>query len=337
MQELLKRIRPVTEEDKGVLPVFSYSKIEVFKKCPMQYKIKYLDKKYTFETTLALELGNICHYVLEQKGKMLIEHNEVNYDKLFEILHNGTVETDEKTKTELLGINTLKKKYFDIWFDKSSPEDLNYEDKMKIFEKVVHEEMSETDWIPTYFEHPFDFVWDDHYHIHGFIDRIDTRTVNGKTEYRVIDYKTSKKIYAEKDLPTALQFGIYALAILNEFRTLPVQNEYHFILLDKVQFALTKGYEKRLLKSLTNVFNAIAQSSADNIFTPNPTPLCHWCSFCEHNPNAQEFKNECEYYSLWTPLNKTYAVNKKFSDTEQVIEESKQNKNIANTTRKLIF
>ena len=46
MQELLNRIRPVTDDDKN-LPVFSYSKMEVFKNCPLQYKYKYIEKKFT--------------------------------------------------------------------------------------------------------------------------------------------------------------------------------------------------------------------------------------------------------------------------------------------------
>ena len=41
MEELLQRIRFVTEEDREQLPVFSYSKFDVFKKCPMQAIMSY--------------------------------------------------------------------------------------------------------------------------------------------------------------------------------------------------------------------------------------------------------------------------------------------------------
>lgn len=97
MQELLNRIRPVTENDKE-LSVFSYSKIEVFKNCPLQYRYKYIEKKYSQDTSIALELGSLCHYVLEQKGRMVADGQAVNYDKLNDILMNGTTETDEKQK-----------------------------------------------------------------------------------------------------------------------------------------------------------------------------------------------------------------------------------------------
>ena len=42
METLKTKIRTVTEHDRRKLPTFSYSKIEVFRNCPMQYKIKFL-------------------------------------------------------------------------------------------------------------------------------------------------------------------------------------------------------------------------------------------------------------------------------------------------------
>ena len=261
MQEFKNKIRSTTFEEDKKIPTFSYSKIEVYKNCPMQYKLKYIDKKYSNDTSLALELGSLCHYILEQKGKMIKEENTVDYTKLINCLHKGVNETDEKTKECLIGIDKLKKKYFETWYEKDNASGMTYDDKLKIFEDVLHKEMEKSEWQPTYFEFPFEFIWNNKVKIRGFIDRIDTRIIieDGKEilQYRTIDYKTSKKIYEEKQLPTSLQFGIYALAILNEFGTLPIQSEYHFILIDKIQFALTKGYEKRLIKALDKVFEEI--------------------------------------------------------------------------------
>lgn len=341
MQELENMIRSITCEDEEKLPKFSYSKIEVFKNCPMQYKIKYIDKKFSFERTLATDVGNLCHYILEQKGKMKKTHQNVDYNLLMDILQNGTAQTDEKTKEPLLGLKDLRNKYFDKWFEKENPDDLNYDEKIKLFIELLHKEMEEDDWQPYLFEHEFEFVWDNKYIIHGFIDRIDRRIVKkgngeGIVEYRVIDYKTSKKTFDEKKLPTALQFGIYALAILNEFKVLPILYEYHFVLLDKIQYAMTKGYEKRLLKSLNSVFENIDKCTSRMTFIPSPTPLCHWCSYCVTNPEAKIYKNECAYYSLWTKQNKTFEVNKKWNAIETTTEDLKKN-TITDNKRKLIF
>ena len=313
MQELLNRIRPVTDDDKN-LPVFSYSKMEVFKNCPLQYRYKYIEKKYSQDTSIALELGSLCHYVLEQKGKMIVSGETVDYEKLNDILMNGVTETDEKTKEELLGVNQLKRKYFEVWHEPDNASGASYDEKIKLFDKVLHDEMEETDWKPTYFEKPFEFVWDNKVILKGFIDRIDTKD----GQYRTVDYKTSKKVYEQSKLATSLQFGVYALAILNEFGALPIESEYRFILIDDKQYALTKGWENRLIKAMDKVFGDIEASEKKSVFVPKPSPLCHWCNFCQTNPEATIYRNECEYFSKWTPTQKTFEVNKKWNALENI-------------------
>lgn len=323
MQELLDKVRPITDADKN-LPVFSYSKMEVFKNCPMQYKFKYIDKKYSQDTSIALELGSLCHAVLERKGKMIVENKEVDYDQLNDWLLNGINETGEKAKEVLLGVNQLKKKYFEVWHKKDNASGATYDEKIKLFDKVLHEEMEDDEWQPTYFEIPFEFVWDNRIIIKGFIDRIDVK--NG--EYKTVDYKTSKKIYEQSKLATSLQFGVYALAILNKFGVLPIESEYRFILIDDSQYALTKGWEKRLIKALNKVFDSVDICSEKNSFIPKPTPLCHWCSFCQTNPEATTYRNDCKYFSKWTPSAKTFEVNKKWNALEN---------NKVETKRRLVF
>ena len=313
MQELLNRIRPVTDDDKN-LPVFSYSKMEVFKNCPLQYRYKYIERKYSQDTSIALELGSLCHYVLEQKGKMIVSGETVDYEKLNNILMNGVTETDEKTKEELLGVNQLKRKYFEVWHEADNASGASYDEKIKLFDKVLHDEMEETDWKPTYFEKPFEFVWDNKVILKGFIDRIDTKD----GQYRTVDYKTSKKVYEQSKLATSLQFGVYALAILNEFGVLPIESEYRFILIDDKQYALTKGWENRLIKAMDKVFGDIEASEKKSVFVPKPSPLCHWCNFCQTNPEATIYRNECEYFSKWTPTQKTFEVNKKWNALENI-------------------
>jgi len=323
LQELLNRIRPVTETDKE-LPVFSYSKLEVFKNCPLQYRYKYIEKKYSQDTSIALELGSLCHYVLEQKGRMVAAKQKVDYDKLNNILLDGVSEVDEKTKEKLLGVSQLKRKYFEVWHEADNASGASYDEKIKLFDQVLHKEMEDTEWESTYFERPFEFVWDNKVILKGFIDRIDVKD----GQYRTVDYKTSKKVYEQSKLATSLQFGIYALAILNEFGVLPAESKYRFILIDDEQYALTKGWEKRLIKALDKVFGDIEASENKKVFVPKPSPLCHWCNFCQTNPEATIYRNECEYFSKWTPTQKTFEVNKKWNALENMNPTTK---------RKLVF
>ena len=325
---LLEHIRPVTEEDKEKLPMFSYSRIDQYKNCPMAYKLKYVDGKSSpDETSLALELGSLCHYVLEQKGIMLKKEGSVDYSLLKNILDNGVITQEEKMdwqplgngmftprikpEQKMLGVQDLKKKYFEEWGQVEKNSGMDYNQKINLFwNTIVHTEMENEPWTPEYFEHYFEYVWDNKVILHGYIDRIDM--MNGF--YRTIDYKTSKKEYDQSKLSTSLQFGIYAMAMLLEFGQLPIESQYRFILIDKKQNALTVGWERRLVKHLQDLFNCISTDAEKGEYIPSPSPLCHWCNYCKHNPNANQYKRECDYYSLWTPTNKTHEVNRKWGE-----------------------
>jgi RecB family exonuclease len=322
---LLPHIRAVNEETDRGLPKFSYSKIEQFLNCPMAYNYKYNQEMKSLDTSLALELGSLLHACLEAKGHMLLEQNEIDYEYLDKLIYNGIIETDEKTRQPLLGITELKTKYWETWNELDS-EGKTYVDKLKIFHKVIYTEMEDDDWIPYGFEVPFQFVWDNKYILHGFIDRIDIK--NG--EYRVIDYKTSKKEYDNSKLPTSLQFGIYALACMVLFGKKPVECKYRFILLDKTQKALTLGWEKRLLKKITDVFVKIEERNSSNLWEPKPSPLCYYCNYSSTNPNAKEYKTICDYYCLWSPSNKTFEKNKTWNINDTTTDKQE-------TKRTLIF
>ena len=328
---LLNKIRPVQDSDRGVLPTCSYSKLDVYKSCPLQYHKKYNEKKFTKDTSIALELGSLCHYVLEQKGKKLVEKQSLNnadYDVFMEILLDGVTTIDEKTKEEIPGITQIKKKYFETWYEPDNASGKTYADKMIVFNNILLSEMEEDDgWKPVLFEHHFEFVYDNRVIIQGFIDRIDKKG----DDYRTVDYKTSKKVYDKSKLATSLQFGIYALAILLEFGRTPVESMYRFILIDEKQYALTKGWEKRLIKALDKIFDDIENNEKVGIWIPKPTPLCHWCNYCQHNPDAHQYKDDCEYYSLWTPTNKTFATNCEFDIHNLNMQKLNEEK------RKLIF
>lgn len=332
---LLEKIRPVTEEDKK-LPVYSYSGLSSFKKCPYQFNLTYIQRKRQSDSSLAMQLGTLLHYVLEQKGRMLTsEDHKVDYDVLNNILINGTTITDKKTKEAIIGLKQLKSTYWDTWGFPDT-EGRSYNDKMVVFDQLLHEEMERDDWKPYLFEYPFTFVYDNKIILHGYIDRVDVKNVDGKEVYRVIDYKTNKKPFDVKELATALQFGIYALAILNDFKSVPIEYQYRMILLDIDQNALTLGWEKRLVTALDKIIKELDESKINNKWIPKPSPLCHWCDYCKTNSDAKEFKYECPYHSLWTPDNKVFDVNMKYD--EMVDNNNKyQSNNTGQTLRKVVF
>lgn len=311
--DLLDYIRPYDPIRDKNLKEFSHSKLEYFETCPYQFDLKYNQHKVSNESTIALELGSLLHLALEYKGKMLV-NDKVDYKFLENLIKIGGPSDDgHGNAIHIAGIDELKKRYFEIW-NVADSEGRTYNDKIDNFMNVLHTEMEEdNDWTPVYFEHPFRYVLMDRIVVHGFIDRIDTREGENGTEYRLIDYKTSKKIYDSSKTATSQQFALYELAILNEFGILASECLYRFICINDSQTALTKNWEKRFITKITKVLDQIDECYKTGIWAVSPKPLCHWCSFSATNPDAHKYKRECEYYSDWTPTNKVYTVHKEWN------------------------
>ena len=325
-------IRPVTDEDKVTIPTYSHSKLEVYENCPYRYSLQYEQGKRSNETTLALELGVICHRVYENASQMWKE-GKIDYNDLKFLLEYG--DTDEK----ISGIKDLSKKYFEEWYEPDS-EGHTYSWKMSQFDKGLHDyidSFSYNGWIPFKEEYDFEFVFNNRAIIHGFIDSI---LINSEGDMKTIDFKTSKKPFPDNKIPTSQQFSIYCMGILNDFGKLPVQCDYKFILLNQEQNALTTGFSKRIVKKLNTVLDNIDKNGESGVYIPSPTPLCAWCNYSPTNPKAIQYKGECEYYSLWTPTEKRWDVNKHFNVLD--LTNKKQVNNIEDDSkekkqRKLIF
>lgn len=308
---LLDYIRPVQSGDEK-LPEYSHSRLECYTNCPYQFDLKYNQNKISKDTTLALEFGSICHLCLEFKGKMLI-NGKVDYDFLEKTAFEGGMSDDGRGNAlKLAGINDLKKKYWQDWATPDSEgHDYNY--KVDTFLKILHTEMEENDeWEPYQFEKEFRFVFNERAIFKGFIDRIDIRKTELGYEYRLVDYKTSKKRYDDSKTTTSQQFLIYNMALLLEYGHEAVENQYRFICIDDRQLALTKGWQKRGIQKLNKIFDQIDEGYEKKLWIPKSSPLCYYCTYSNTNPQAKQYKRECEYFSLWKPSEKTFEVNKKF-------------------------
>lgn len=294
---------------------FSYSKLDTFEQCPYRFKKKYEEKKRSFKGSIATDIGSILHKGKELVGMALIEDKVPNYEDIANIVLNGydeeyTTKNGEQKTKHIKGINEIEEEYFEDWSEPDNKSGMDYNQKIEIYFSHLKDLAKENNWKPIATEEEFNFPFRD-YILNGFIDRIDQ---NEDGNYRVVDYKSSKATYDDKKIKTPLQMFIYALAVENKFDELPIEFVYDFILLDKQQKACSQGYYKRGLRKLNRLFDDIEECRATGIYTPKPSPLCHWCEYCNTNSQADnKYKDECPYYSLWTPTNKTYEVNKEFN------------------------
>lgn len=290
----------------------SYTKLSTFIQCPFKFQKLYEEKKRSKKSTLALDLGTLCHKGLEIVGEKLINGDVVLLDDILRATQEGY--TDENIK----GINELQSVYFEDWIAPDNKSGLSYPQKMENYKKALIEMAADDDeWQVFATEHRFEFPITEDISLYGFIDRIDKRKSDGAL--RLIDYKTSKKVFMDKDIKTPLQMVIYAMAIEREFGVRPIEYRYEFILIDKKQPVLSKGFVDRGIKKILRTLDEILECRKENSFKPKPSPLCHWCDYCATNAQADnQYKHECPYYSLWTPSNKTFEVNCKWEDDKRI-------------------
>lgn len=303
MDSILKDyIRPYDPIRDKNLKEFSHSRIECYTNCAYQFKLKYIDEKTTSDTTIALTCGSLAHKVLELKGLMLKEDKPIDYEYLMDILENGYPEES------IIGRKEIQKRFWEEYAT-ADTEGNTYAEKFKTFEKILHTEMEDSDWVPWLFEQEFHFVYKDRIHIKGFIDRVD----KCGDELRVVDYKTSKKVFDEAKNKTAQQMAIYNMALLCMYGQMASKSIYRFIFIDKEQSALSDGWEGRIIKKLDKIFDQIDECEESGIYAPHPSPLCHFCQYCVTNSKATKYKNECQYYMKWTRSNKDFSVNKEWN------------------------
>jgi len=311
-------------DNKSKLEKISYSKISTFDQCPRKFFLKYEQKKRSDAMTLPLEIGTITHYGKELIGQALADGQKPNYDEIIEIVMKGydeqvekvvdengeQVSTKENEVVHVLGIRELKEKYFFEWLEKDDKSGMNYDEKLENYFGNLKNLELDHEWKPVAVEPEFDFSYEGLFRLYGFIDRVDVNTAG---EYRVVDYKSSKKVFDEKYIKTPLQMFIYTMAVEHMFNATPVSHIYDFMFLDKMQSACSKGFYKRGTTKLLKLYDELIECRSAGTFKPKPSPLCNWCEYCKTSKSASdEFQNECPYYSLWTPSNKTFEVNKKF-------------------------
>lgn len=344
MIELVGKLRKVEDVDRKNLRTVSYSKLDTLESCTRKYDSKYNKKLYAEQNAIHLDIGTLCHKILEIKGRMKIAGDDVDYEYLKSIFKDGVQEITDKGQAMIIGTEAIKQKYgFEKWFEPDNASGMNYEQKCEVFlNKVLPNAIEDKNWKCFATEMRFEFVYRygtdnaKEVIIMGFIDRVDIYEdeTNG-VHFAVCDYKTSKKRFDDKKMATPLQQVIYNIGLFEKYGILPELNLYEFILINERQCGCTKGYLKRAVKKLDKLLNKIDELEAANNYPPSPTPLCHWCDYCATNPDADErYKHVCDYYSLWTPENKTFEVHRKWGEVDGWDKPVKKN---SKTERKLIF
>ena len=335
---LLKdRLSVPSNEQMLTLPTISYSGLEKYKNCPYNYKLHYIENHRSPQEAIHLDIGTLCHKVLELKGRAKKESVKVDYSYLVQVFENGIEEATDKGSECILGVTEIKTKWGEELFkEPDNATGQTYEEKLSTFRDVVLRKELEDEWQVLGTEEEFNIVFNysisgdvpnEAVILHGFIDCVlCKKDIDGEIkEIKIVDYKTSKKTFSQSYANNSLQMFIYGMATFLKYGIFPSEYEYHFILLDEIQRACSPNYQQRCQEDLIEYLRSIF--GGEKHFAPKPSPLCYWCSFCKNNPTAHSpYKSMCEYHSLWTPESKRFAVNKKF-DEENLLKKPKRSFN----------
>lgn len=233
--------------------IVSYTQLNVFNHCPLQYKYQYIVRVPTTPSG-ALSFGDTIHKTLQEFYKRYKDNKKIGLKELKKIYGQlwiplGYSSHAHETRMKKEG-NIMLERYFKKYHTSSLLIiDLEKKFKIKITPSIS---------------------------IVGKIDRIDQ--LNNKN-VEIIDYKTGKKL-EEKSLKKDIQLSIYALAATDR--------KLYGYPLDKVKlsFIFLEPMEKiTLLKNAQDLMDAKENiiTTVDNIkqkiYQPNVGPWCDFCSF----------------------------------------------------------
>ena len=241
---------------------FSYSQLEIYEVCPLQYKYQYILKIPT-PPAAAASFGSTIHTVLQKFYEAFINDRTIGKEKMLELLEI----------------------YWDPGgYDNKSAE--NYSKKQaKEMLTNYFEKIHKRDVVIKNLEKLFKIKIDDKTYLTGKIDRVDTKP--GEV-IEIIDYKTGRKP-EDKIIQKSLQLSIYALAATNKglYDKHLDKVELTFYYLQTMEKMTLKREEKDLDQVKTRIMTAITNRRAGK-FAPRVGLHCKYCAFlmiCEAGSN----------------------------------------------------
>lgn len=252
------------------MSVYSFSQIQLFNKCALKYRYKYLDKIQLeeFEQTADLFLWNAVHFALQKIYNDLTNFKQLIQDDLLWYYKSYW---DDNSKdpivvrywTDLWDYKIRGNNYLETYFDKHFVENPS---------NIIATESS------------FIFDISDSIKFRWVIDRIDKRWTN----FIINDYKTNKNLPPEQKDDYIEQITLYALWIQQKYwkyldKIIWRLYFLHFDIVD--EWEITNQAIENVVNKYKNFIQDIENKKVafnwwdKNVFQPKESPSCNYCEY----------------------------------------------------------
>lgn len=231
----------------------SYSQIDTFNTCPLQYKYKHL-LHIPVVPSPALSFGSSVHSALKDFYQMVLDKKKPKVKNLFQ---------------------ALKKTWSPLGYASKAHEKKMYRQARRIL-KDFYKKAYNPRKTPFDLEKSFYLLITPQLKIGGRIDRVD-KLRGGKLE--IIDYKTGKS-KDQKEIDQDLQLTVYALAATDRgiYNKRPEEVILSFYYLDPLKKISTTRTTQQLNQAKKELIKKAAEIQKSKFY---PTPGKH-CDFCQY-------------------------------------------------------
>jgi putative RecB family exonuclease len=254
-----------------ILERFSHSGIQSYKKCPAQFKYRYLDKIYKKDEGIEAFLGKRVHESIEYLYNQVKSGVIPLADEILKV-HRSLWKEKWHNRVAIVYQNKTARDYFYLGEECIAR---FYRLNHPFPEKVVAN------------EHVMVFLLDndEKYKIKGIVDRIDH---DGNGNWEIHDYKTGKRALTQNAADKDHQLALYQIGLMSENSKIKsVKLVWHFIQHGiKIESKRNADEIKKVIQETKKSIDAI-RSKVENggEFSPKTSILCNWCYYWEECPS----------------------------------------------------
>ncbi|MFH1225371.1 MAG: PD-(D/E)XK nuclease family protein [Candidatus Diapherotrites archaeon] len=270
--------------------VYSHSRLETYRNCPMAFRFKYIDKLDTeLEETVELFLGSRVHEALEKLYRDMRFRKENTLDDLLGF-YNSEWEKQWNPAIAIVraeytpeNYRSMGEAYLRNYYARHAPFD---EGTVIGLEKKINVALDTGK----------------KYALTGYIDRL---SISRGGTYEIHDYKTSSSLPLQEYLNADRQLALYEIAVRKMFSDAErVELVWHYLAFDKELRSSRTPEQLEALKCETvSLIDEIETKKITNDFPAKESALCEWCQFQAHCPktmhahkvaalDANEYKDE---------------------------------------------